>query len=86
MVSNRLSHCRLEMAEEEPRGAAEKRKVRMENGKGRRRLEMTEGGNSKRESGEDARAGVPLRVRSVRVNVVRPVPRVPVRMQGPQRG
>ena len=47
---------------------------------------MAEGGNSKWEMGKEKRAGVPLRVQSVRVNVVRPVPRVPVRMQGPQRG
>jgi hypothetical protein len=56
MVSNRLSHCRLEMSEEAPRGAledgkvkmekeqrvaAEDRKVKMENGeRRRRRLEM----------------------------------------------
>ena len=84
MVSN-SSECRLEMAQKEPRGALEKGKVKMENGEIQRRLEMGEEGSSKWESGEEARAGIRLRVRSVRVNVDQPVPR-PVGMQRPQRG
>ena len=77
MVSNRLSHCRLEMSGEG--------KVKMENGAGRG-PEAAEYRISKWEMGEETCAGVPLRVRSVRVNVVLPVPRVPVRMVRPQRG
>ena len=77
MVSNRLSHCRLEMSEEG--------KVKMESGAGRG-PEAAEYRISKWEMGEEARAGVPLRVRSVRVNVVLPVPCVPERMVRPQWG
>jgi hypothetical protein len=52
MVSNRLSHCRLEMAEEVPRGATEKRKVKME----KERRVAAEDGKVKMEDGERAAA------------------------------